>query len=256
MVIIGNPSYYFTNWYFYYPEHMTHYPHLGDSYIHHYYRGHHRPADGNSVIVHNWVRDNKPYLPADFLTNNAARPNVIKQVGQLNADVRKDQNGKAVLPSVKEEYFQKNNTKYPGLNASHQTKTISGEKQQNTPEYIPQPTKLPSVKITNSVKKNDVVPTQNNTKPNYNFNKINNAQEYHKQVWEQTQPTQQQQQRQQPQQQQQQQQQKPQQQQQQQQQQQKQQPQQQQQQQQRQQPQQQQPVQQRPNNQSSPGKRK
>ena len=43
IVIIGPPSRYFTNWYFYYPEHLRRYPHLGDGYMDHYY-GRQRPG--------------------------------------------------------------------------------------------------------------------------------------------------------------------------------------------------------------------
>lgn len=194
MVLIGYPSYSFTNWYFYYPEHLHHYPHLGNTYINHYYghNGHnygHRRDDGNSVIVHNWVRNNKNYLPKDFLTNNSKRADVIKQVGQLNEDVIKDQKGKTVSPAVKDQYFQKNSIKYPGLNNTPQPKTVVEDKQQYVPEVIQQPTKQPPVKISNSVQKPVISPKQNTTRPANNFNNMNNAQEYHKQVWEQTQPT-------------------------------------------------------------------
>jgi len=192
MVIIGYPSYYFTNWYFYYPEHMHHYPHLCNSYINYYYghgHGHRGMADGNSVIVHHWVKDNKPYLPKDFLTNNTNRIEVIKQIGQLNEDAKKDQNGKTGLPAARDQYFQKNIAKYPALNAAPQSKTVAEDKQQNIQEVQQQPAKQPAVKITTSVQKPAVSPKpQPKTQSTYNFNNMNKAQEYHKQSWEQTQP--------------------------------------------------------------------
>ncbi len=163
LIIIGYPSYYFTNWYFYYPEHMHHYPHLCDSYINHYYGGHHRQADANSVIVHNWVRDNQNYLPKDFLTNKSNRVEVIKQIGQLNEDVQKTLNGKKITTTIKDQYFQNNTTKYPALNSTQQTKTWGEVKLQNTPENLQTITKQPPVKITNTVQKTIVTPKQNNT---------------------------------------------------------------------------------------------
>ena len=199
MVIIGYPSYYFTNWYFYYPEHYHHYPHLCNTYINNYY-GHgdyyHHHNDGNSVIVHNWYDGNKNYLPKDFLNEKSKRVEAIKQVGQLNEDVNKEHKGSTVTQTEKNEYFQKNITKYPALNATTQTKTetktVVENNQQKELETVQQPTKQPAVKIPKYVQKPTVTPKSstntNTTKPS-NFNTMNKAQNYHKQVWEQTQPT-------------------------------------------------------------------
>jgi hypothetical protein len=196
MVFIGYPSYYFTNWYFYNPEHMHHYPYLCNSYVNYYYghgAGHRGMADANTVIVHHWVKDNKPYLPKDFTTNSTNRVEVIKQVGQLNDEVRKEQNGKAVTPAIRDQYLQKNASKFPALNATPQPKTIVDNKQQNVPEVIQQPAKQPAVNIPKSVQKSNVSPKQYSAPKTSNFNTMNNAQQYHRQQWEQTQPSTQQQ---------------------------------------------------------------
>jgi len=184
MVIIGYPSYYFTNWYFYYPEHIHHYPHLCDTYINHYY-GHHKRPDGNSVIVHHWYNDNKQYLPDDFLTNKTKRPDIIKQVGQMNEDAIKGHKGTTLQTVDKDKYFQKNSTKYPDLKKTPVTTTTVENKSQIVPDVIEKPTKIPPVKITKSVQKTEVTPKKETTPT---FNNMNKAQEYHKQVWEQTQP--------------------------------------------------------------------
>jgi hypothetical protein len=227
MVIIGYPSYYFTNWYFYYPEHWHHYPHLGNSYINHYYgyghdndhghdgdHGHgHRRIDGNDLIVQHWVKDNEAYLPKDFLTNSSNRPDVIKQIGQLNEDVQNEHKGETIAPAAKNQYFQKNSIKYPALSSNPQIKTVDENKSETTPEVIQQPIKQPPVKITQAVKTSTVTPKQNTVTPKQNtntvtpkqqnttypkqystpstnnFDNMNKAQEYHKEVWEETQPT-------------------------------------------------------------------
>ena len=193
LVFIGYPSYYFTNWYFYNPEHFHKYPYLCNTYINQYY-GQRRVADANAVIVHNWVKANKSYLPKDFTTNKTNRVEVIKQVGQLNSDVKKEMNGKTVTPAARDQYFQKNASKYPSLSYTPpQTKTTVDSKQQNTPEVMQQPAKQPAVKITKSVQTSTVSPKQYSNKQNSNFNNMNRAQQYHKEQWEQTQPHQQQQ---------------------------------------------------------------
>jgi hypothetical protein len=191
LVYIGYPSYYFTNWYFYNPEHMYHYPYLCNSYVNYYYghgAGHRGMADANSVIVHHWVKDNKAYLPKDFTTNKTNRIEAIKQVGQLNSDVKKEMNGKAVTPAARDQYLQKNASKYPALNAPQQTKPVVENKQQNIPEVTQQPAKQPAVRIPKSVQNSSISPKQNSIQPANNFNNMNRAQQYHKEQWEQTQP--------------------------------------------------------------------
>jgi len=195
MVIFGSPSAYFTNWYFYSPEHWHHYPHLANTYINHYY-GPRRPVSSNTVIVHNWVRDNRNYLPKDFLTNNSKRPEVIKQVAQLNIDVKKQAPGKTITSAVRDQYFKNNTTKYPGLNASHEPALKVEEKKPDFPVQMQAPVKQPPVRISQPVQHQAqpqqpvVIPRQpkQNTQPAYNFNNINKAQEYHNNVWQQTQP--------------------------------------------------------------------
>ena len=183
MTFFGHPSYYFTNWYFYNPEHIHHYPHLCNTYIDHYY-GPHRHVGGSDVIVRNWVRENKPYLPKDFTSNKSNRVEAIKQVGQLNMDARKEQGGKTISPAQREQYFQKNNTKYPSLNANHEPikENEGGQQNINVPEKQP-PARIPKQSPQTTV--NPAYENKQEPRPsNDNFNKIHNAQEYHKDVWE------------------------------------------------------------------------
>jgi len=187
MVMIGCPSYYFTNWYFYYPEHWHHYPHLCNSYINHYY-GHRGSYGAHSAVVHNWVRDNKNYLPKDFIANKQNRADAIKQVGQLHVDAQKGQGGKPISPAVRDQYFQSHATKYPGLNTAYKPE-VKNEVKQNMQEIRPEPVKQPSVRIPKQEQQPTANPRQTQTPRNDNFNNINKAQEYHRNTWEQAQPT-------------------------------------------------------------------
>ena len=91
-LVIGTPSSYFTNWYFYSPEHWHRYPHLGNASSTYYYGGR-RSAVGNTVVVHNWVRDNRDYLPGDFRPTRA-RPDVIRAGGTAHDRCAKTERGK------------------------------------------------------------------------------------------------------------------------------------------------------------------
>ena len=219
IVMIGSPSYYFTNWYFYHPEHWHHYPHLCDAYINHYYEPR-RLVGANTIIVHNWVRENRNYLPKDFISNNSRRSLVIRQVGQLHMDVRKHQGAKPVSPEGRDQYFRNNMSRYPALNADQKKiakpptrnadqviRTEEQDKRYIIPDIIQPPVKQPPARIGTRVERPPVRvatpvqppvkiatpeqprPTTPRPTPSYNFNQINKAQEYHRDVWDQTHPS-------------------------------------------------------------------
>ncbi len=257
IVIIGSPSRYFTNWYFYYPEHWRHYPHLCNTYINHYY-GRRRTSGGNSSIVHNWVRERKDYLPKDFITNKPKRIEVIKQVAQLDIDVQGQAGGKPVSLTSRNQYLEKNVSRYPSLDAEQIPKVeekrramrddidppekqpavriikpapvLDTESKQITvrpphrSDAVQDPEKQPSVKIIRPAQQPDADvretprpvyrpdtapqpakqsparidmplqeavpnPRQPAAAPQYKFNKIQDAHEYQRNIWEQTQPT-------------------------------------------------------------------
>jgi len=207
IVIIGSPSSYFTNWYFYYPEHWNRYPQLCNAYVDHYY-GPRRLTGRNSVVVHNWVRDNRDYLPKDFMSNRSRRTEVIREVGQLNMDARKQERGRPVATAMRDQYFRNNMSRYPSLNADQRTRINVGDRQPNVPVAIPQPVEQPRVRIVQPMRPPARIaqpvqrpvrvaqpvqqPAQNPrrapTPPVYNFKEMNRAQEYQRNVWEQPQP--------------------------------------------------------------------
>ena len=192
--MFGAPSFYFTNWFFYHPEHYHHYPHLGATYVNHYY-GNRRSLSGNGRVVSNWAHDNRNYLPSDFRTNKTNRADVIRQVGQMNEESRKQQGGRSMTPEARDQYFQKNASKYPSLNNKVQPKTEGAGRPENRGEVLPQPENQPHVKINKSAPQPARPQPQparpnNEQQHNNNFNNIHNAQEYHRNNWEQAQPAQ------------------------------------------------------------------
>jgi hypothetical protein len=221
IVVIGPPSRYFTNWYFYSPEHIRRYPHLADGYIDHYGEGR-RSAGGNSAIVHQWVHDHRDYLPPDFATNRPRRTEVIRQVGALDVDAQKQNGGRQLTPAVRDQYLHNNTAKFPSLNTEPRKRTLPEEP--SAPSVIQEPTRQPSIRIsvpdqprvTDSKETNEppvtgermrpqpstqqpvrvatpvptpaFTPRQPSSSPGINFNTIHNAQEYQRNIWEQTAP--------------------------------------------------------------------
>ncbi|MGA9407019.1 MAG: hypothetical protein WBW71_07795 [Bacteroidota bacterium] len=224
IVIIGSPSRYFTDWYFYYPEHLRRYPNLGNRYIEHY-GGRQRSGSGNSPIVHAWIHQHRDYLPNDFAANKRERTEVIKQAGTLDVAVQKQNGGKPVSPALREQYLRNNSSKFPSLNSEPRKRTIAEEGEQNTSTVIERPTRQPAIRISMPVHEVTANPRetaspiedkqnfrpepshqqpvrivkpapeptftsrQPASSPGYNFNTIHKAQEYQRNVWEETQPT-------------------------------------------------------------------
>jgi hypothetical protein len=181
LIVFNTPSFYFTNWYFYYPRHWHYYPHLGNAYITHYYYGPRRVYTQNSMVVRQWVSNNRTYLPNNFAGSQTARVETIREVGQLHEAVR--QTGRVENPAARNEYFQNNTNKYPTLNSRPQQTSIPEERE--IPHVIQQPQRQPVV-VPRPQKNTN---TQPRYTPTRNYNNINRAQSYHSNVWESTQPT-------------------------------------------------------------------
>ncbi len=213
IVVFGSPSRYFTNWYFYYPDHLRRYPNLGNRYIEHY-AGRQRTGSGNSVIVHAWVHEHRDYLPKDFAANKRERTEVIKQAGSLDAEVQKQAGGKPVSPALRNQYLRNNGSKFPSLNTEPRKRIEVEENGQSVQDMIQRPAKQPPGKIIMPVREADMNPGRPTPRPviqepaqqqpirinrpgqqpainqrQPNFNTIHKAQEYQRNVWEQTQPT-------------------------------------------------------------------
>lgn len=194
MIVFGFPSYYFINWYFWYPSHCQRYPHLGSAYIHHYY-GPHRSNTLSRQVVHNWVHENRKYLPADFIKNNssASRSEAIRQMGLLN-EKAVDRTGR-INPQTRDQYLAKNTASFPALRTNPAAAKIPDESQM--PEVRQQVTRQPAVnpqraqsqRIQPQQQQQQTQPRNNNSQ--YNYNNIQPAQQYHSGGWDQAQPRQQ-----------------------------------------------------------------
>lgn len=186
IIVFGCPSFYFTNWYFWYPHHWHRYPWLGCAYIHHYY-GPHRLNTLSRQVVHNWVHANRNYLPADFIrgNSNTVRAEAFRQYGELNEKVA-NKDG-TINTKARDAEFAKNPAKYNALNSHPEQAKIPEEKQGAD---IRQPyTRQPAVNPPREQSQRVQTQTpQQNTQPRYNYDNIQRAQSYHNNTWQQAQP--------------------------------------------------------------------
>jgi hypothetical protein len=186
LICFGLPSYYFTNWYFYYPDHLHRYPRLGSAYISHYYGGHRTVFTDNALVVHNWVHNNRAFLPSDFKTNPSSRVEAVREVGKMNSDLMGPMRTKTVSDEARVDYLQKNSAKYPALNSNPQQPKI--EEGRQVPNVMHQPERQPAMPVQRGAAPQQArnnAPRQQFAPRGYNYNNVNHAQEYHQNVWRQ-----------------------------------------------------------------------
>ena len=169
IIIIGMPSYRFVHWYFYHPHHWHHHPHIGHTFVSHYY-GHRNSIGSNFVVVNRWVDENKKYLPRDFIRNKTNGIETMKELGQLNTV--KDRSGKDLNTIQRDEYYEQNKSNFPVLKRNNEL-VKSGE------------TKIETE--TKPVIKDRKTPNIDTRKPEQ-YNDRQKAQDYHREEWESTSP--------------------------------------------------------------------
>jgi hypothetical protein len=184
MIVFGCPSFYFTNWYFWHPNHWNRYPHLGSAYIHNYYSPR-RSYSMSRLVVHNWVQENRKYLPAGFIKNEAGRPEAIRQIGQLSQQSM-DKNGRVNM-EARDQNFSNNKSRYSALNDNPTQPKVEEEKQ--IPDVRQGYTRQPVVNPPRVQQQPSARQQPTTNKPAYNYNNIQRAQSYHNSGWEQAQPT-------------------------------------------------------------------
>jgi len=189
LVVFGMPGFYFTNWFFYHPEHWNRYPHLGNVYVNHYYSRNRNVFTSNDLIVHNWIHNNRAYLPADFKTNPAHRVEAIREVGQLNEEVQKQVGARnPVTAAARNAYLQNNSDRYPVLNKTPQQPKLTETRQM--PNIMQQPVRQPAVAPRQQAQQQQHSNFAPRSSSPYNYNNVNRAQQYHQNVWQQSQPAQ------------------------------------------------------------------
>lgn len=169
IIIIGMPSYRFVHWYFYHPHHWHHHPHIGHTFVSHYY-GHRNSVGSNSVVVKRWVEENNKYLPRDFIRNKTNGIETMKELGQLNTI--KDRSGKDLNAIQRDEYYEQNKSNFPVLKRNGDM-VKSGETKIDTE--------------TKPIIKDQRNPHIDTKKPEQ-YNDRQKAQDYHREEWESTSP--------------------------------------------------------------------
>ena len=198
MVVFGMPSYYFTNWYFYRPRYWSRYPHLGAAFVDHY-----DGQDGlntmSRMVVHNWVQENRAYLPANFTNSRGIhRSEVMKQLGNLNQHAL-NRDG-TIDNTARSQYYNANKASFSALNknpaepGAPQEQQIPDVRQPFSRQPAVNPSRVNSRQAQpqsnggngqRQISSPRVRQYTNTPRYNYNYSNIQRANSYHSAGWSQ-----------------------------------------------------------------------
>ena len=137
VVVVGFPSYYVTNWYFYHPHHWYHHPHLTSHFVDYYY-GHRRSTGSIVAGVDNWIEDHQPVLGNDRLATREGRVDRIRDLGKME-EARANYNRRNPAKAMtQKEYLDKNARRYPNLSKATPPSS-KGDKVERTDRAVPRP---------------------------------------------------------------------------------------------------------------------
>ncbi|MCF8243738.1 MAG: hypothetical protein K9J37_02525 [Saprospiraceae bacterium] len=200
IVIIDLPSYWFVNWYFYYPWHHYYYPHLSSHYANHYY-GHRTSSSSITTNVRTWKNRNRDVVTDDWLNRARTDANAFREFGKFETEREKYNNSHPDKPVTQGQFLDKNSRKYPDLTqAVDRKKELDRvEDQRRAPTTVepkrPNDTTAPTRKPEVSPKpveprKPDISPkppkVEPRKQPPVNLPKVEKAQKHHQDAWEQT----------------------------------------------------------------------
>lgn len=216
IVMFGMPSYYFMQWFFYYPDHCYDYPELADNYYD-YYLNHSNSRNNNAICreVDEWRENNSDIVNSTWNNANTDRTELFRQYGKMEAKRINYNRQNPGNEMERVEFIQKNPDKYPGLTMAIANQPVVHKEsytRYNNPDAMA-PSKVPVVKAPDSYKiggqnnqpaiNNDVY--KNTERPQNNFpqqkipsarqeapnsNQFRDAQQYHQNTWQQARPQQ------------------------------------------------------------------
>lgn len=191
IVIVDMPSYWFVDWYFYYPWHHYYYPHLSSHYVNHYY-GHRGSSGSITTNVRNWHNRNRDLVTDDWLNKARADANAFREFGKLETEREKYNRSHPDKPATQREYLDKNRKQYPDLSATVERKREEERQAPVPPIAKPkeqpkaQPPTKPDVQQPRREPAQPTIPKKETPKqrPKVDLGKVEQAQKHHQDAWE------------------------------------------------------------------------
>ncbi|MCB0596860.1 MAG: hypothetical protein H6557_22125 [Lewinellaceae bacterium] len=114
LVILHLPSYYFTNWYFYHPNHHYRYPHLSAHFVRHYQ---HHPRSGGSITtsVTGWRNNNREVITRNWIEDDNRLVERFREYGRFESERETYNRNNPTRALSQQEYLEKNANRYTEL---------------------------------------------------------------------------------------------------------------------------------------------
>lgn len=182
-IVINMPSFYFMNWYFYYPTHHHHWPHLSAHFTNHYYG--HRAIGVSSIntTVANWRDKNRDVITDDWMRDDGRLVERFQEYGKFEPAREKYNEAHPQKAQTQKEYLENNKKRYPELKEKVDESAKGGKiSKEPAPVTRKQKTTAPTNKK-NEPKINKELPPDRTTP------KVDKGKDYHKNTWEKSKTT-------------------------------------------------------------------
>ncbi|MCB0629244.1 MAG: hypothetical protein R2824_02710 [Saprospiraceae bacterium] len=143
IVIQSLPTYYFTSWYFHWPQHHYYYPYLSREFVRHTYYGPRPRTSSIAVSVNHWRANNRNLITDEWIQDDRRGAERFREYGKFEMD-REQYNQrhtqqKSLTPT---EFLDRNRNRYPELSRKRVTQP---ERVDPTPRTRTAPTTRPEV---------------------------------------------------------------------------------------------------------------
>jgi hypothetical protein len=139
VIFFGMPSHYFMEWYFYHPEHHSHYPELSNHYYNYYY-GHRNARNWNSVSrgVDEWRGRNRDVVNEEWDKDSKGRVQKFKEYGQAESSRITYNKSNRQHPLDRSSFIQQNQTRFPSLKTVPVKNDMSLQNGRNNEQRAPE----------------------------------------------------------------------------------------------------------------------
>lgn len=192
IIVIDLPSYWFVNWYFYYPWHHYYYANLSSRFANHYY-GHRTSSSSITTNVRTWENRNRDVVTDNWLNRARTDANAFREYGKFETERQKYNNAHPDRPVSQGQFLDKNSRKYPDLTQTVERKRTleEADKQRRDPQQLdPRKPDVRTQPPTVEPRKPDISPKPRTVEPRkqppINLPKVEQAQKHHQDAWEQS----------------------------------------------------------------------
>lgn len=114
LVVISLPSFYYTHWYFYYPNHHYRWSHLSAHFTRHY-RAHPRLGSSITTGISVWQHRNRDVVTREWLQDDGNLSNRFREFGKFEKQRSNYNRSHPKAPLTQRQFIERNSRRYPQM---------------------------------------------------------------------------------------------------------------------------------------------